>query len=839
VERAVEEAKQKPKLFLARYIRDVLLWRSSDEERVRLMYRAAVPLLLHAVFGPVPEGVTYITQAKSDATFYQPEEIEKLTKPQWDLLKADLQPIAKWLAQRHEDLVEEALRDLAGLNGEEVREPYKENFRKVIEVLDWARDEAIKEGDKALAELGIPENGMGLEIVLLVFVVRRLVAVFKSGESKRCWKRTAFIVGHALVIFPKVSRREQLSEDSVEVLGDILEPCAVDNYLMIDDKMTPLSIYMIQLMPVRKEFNILSPFADKETIEEAKKTVEKLLGKWRRKGFTPPEVFYALGLAVLATEGDVDEGTADLLLYAASAAVQLAAYPAAVLPVLATLRSLGVKAPHRYVATLAAASELTTLDQGTVWYIYFTLQQLENRLLRSERIWPMVYAVNAYSNLLIKQSVYIKDYWGNAAADMCQLYSEVKRRCAMATSDGNLSAQRLLAVAATARVLAVALYSDALAQLVQALCGLNDLEREAEAVRNTLEEAAARPNELRKIMESDADFAEWVTTQSATGDAGMAIEELMAWFVQMLARYKLNHAINKEGELDEKRLEETTNMFKKIAEIHTRPEQRGDYFIINSWALRAHILAAKSWVELLDRAKGYWELWKEAEKSRIPTARYLEAAALTLGECLVYLVASGKKEEASKLLKEYRVLLDYVPEVSVATRLMLKLFGVGEGARLKEVVDVFGAGLFPELILLMLIDCLQRDKALEERGQLSKAKDRVDSVASATSVQAVIGLLRSCIGKIVPETRPLLDKVDGETLVEVLAPGDSQTLLAFMLLAAVEGMADAVRLHGLWGSMAYGEPLARRLFRAVYEKCGDLNSEECKMALLKLYYYHI
>jgi predicted aconitase with swiveling domain len=52
VERAVEEAKKEPKLFFAFYIRDVLLWRSSEEERVRLMYRVAVPLLLHAVLRP-------------------------------------------------------------------------------------------------------------------------------------------------------------------------------------------------------------------------------------------------------------------------------------------------------------------------------------------------------------------------------------------------------------------------------------------------------------------------------------------------------------------------------------------------------------------------------------------------------------------------------------------------------------------------------------------------------------------------------------------------------------------------------------------------------------------
>ena len=89
------------------------------------------------------------------------------------------------------------------------------------------------------------------------------------------------------------------------------------------------------------------------------------------------------------------------------------------------------------------------------------------------------------------------------------------------------------------------------------------------------------------------------------------------------------------------------------------------------------------------------------------------------------------------------------------------------------------------------------------------------------------------------EPHPLLVVADGKTLVEVLTPISPAAQLAFMLLAAVAGRVDAVRLHGLWGSVAYGEPLARRLFRAVYENCGDLNSEGCRLALLKLYYYHI
>jgi hypothetical protein len=110
-------------------------------------------------------------------------------------------------------------------------------------------------------------------------------------------------------------------------------------------------------------------------------------------------------------------------------------------------------------------------------------------------------------------------------------------------------------------------------------------------------------------------------------------------------------------------------------------------------------------------------------------------------------------------------------------------------------------------------------------------------VATAAGDRVAAEILRSVIEEEAPEARPLLGKTDGRTLVEVLAPEYSHTRRAFMLLAAVEGRSDAVRLHGLLGS-AWFKNLVRRLFRAVYENCGDLNSEGCRMALLKLYYYH-
>jgi len=583
---------------------------------------------------------------------------------------------------------------------------------------------------------------------------------------------------------------------------------------------------------LREVASIFSPL-DSAASTIGIETLKALVDSWRRRGFTLPETFYALGLAAMAAGAEVDEETADLLLYAASFAVQEVAHPVAVLPILAALRPLGKKAPHIYVSLLAAASELRTLGQKTVEYIYVALQQLRGRLTDTERIWPLVEAIRAYSNLVRRYPEHIKSGW-RAAANMCSLYDEIKERDAATAPEGGLSAQRLLNTIAKAYVLAAALPGGNLAQHVQWHCGLDDLEKEAETVKSMLDEVAATadPEKLREIMENE-DFAKWVRTRSHTSDIGRAIEDLRAWFTYVLARYKLNHA------LDEMKLEEAAEEFEKVAEMRKRLKHWGNYLIARSLALRACVLAAKSWGELLERAGDFRELWEEVGKHRKPTARYLATAALPLGEYLVYLAASGDKRGA-EVLKKWRWLLDYDGEVSVNTRLMLKLLGVGEGAKLEEVVDVFKPRLSPEYrpALSMLAGLLQKDKVLEICKQLSKSEVCIDAVVAAAGDQEAVERLKLEIEREVPEAHLLLEVADGKTLVEVLTPILPAAQLAFMLLAAVEGRADAVRLHGLWVSARSKRPLARRLFRAVYENCGGLNSEGCRMALLKLYYLH-
>jgi hypothetical protein len=158
---------------------------------------------------------------------------------------------------------------------------------------------------------------------------------------------------------------------------------------------------------------------------------------------------------------------------------------------------------------------------------------------------------------------------------------------------------------------------------------------------------------------------------------------------------------------------------------------------------------------------------------------------------------------------------------------MLKVLGVGEGAKLEEVLDVFEPWLTSEYrpALWLLAGYLQKDEALEICKRLPKSEVCVDAVVSVVGDQEAAEKSKLEIKSETPGARPLRDEVVERTLVEALATTYSHARLAFMLLAAVERRVDAVRLHGLLGSVTYVGNVNQPLFRAVYENCVDLNSE--------------
>jgi hypothetical protein len=843
VERAVEGAKPRPKLFFAHYIWHVLLKGRGDLAR-----KAAVPLLLHAYFGPVPVGVTYATKAVNQGVwrFLKPEELEGVGLE--SLKEDELEPIARWLAQWHEDLVEETLKDLAGLNGEALQKQYKESFRELIEVLNSTRNKVLKEGSKVLDELSFPEEARTSEDFFLTFVNRRLIAVFKGEETRSCWRRVAFIAGHSLVRYTKLPQRDKLPEDFAEVLSVAVEPCAVDAYLTTNGMLSPLSIAVVmfpyfievsyarhipQIRRIRSALSVLSSFVDYEAINTAKEIAEELVKWWRNKGgFILAELFYALGLAALIAETDIDENTADLLLYVAPFAIRRVIHPTVIPMILMALRPLGEKAPHRYVAVLAAATERETLDGVAVQYIYDTVQQLWFHLLETDRRSSLVFAVEIYSDLLTTQSVHTWKFSENILADMCLLYDRLRRKSRLLEREA--SEYDLLTAIAGAYVLDVALERSDLTQLVREYCDLNDLTEEINAVKTVLEDATSA-EKLKRIVKDDADFRQWIAARSVAGDAEIVVAGLRSQFMFKLARYSLRHAVDEKGKIDTGKLREIAKEFEEKAEISRRLNDWGNYLVARGFALRASFLAAESWEEFLATANGFHLLWEEAEKYAL-LPQYLGKVAIALAEYLVYLATSSEIKQIDKLLKERRWLLDYAPRVAVVTRLMLRLFGVRERVELKEIIEELAQSFEEEFLpaLRMWANLTDRD------GALNACVNSVDTELCIDAVMAVTG--NKYAAERLKQEFPLLKlsrELNGKTYVEVISPANSLAQLALMLLATIEGRTDAVRIHGLWASVSYyNEPLLRLLFRSVYENCTDLNSEGCKLALLKLYYLH-
>jgi hypothetical protein len=420
--------------------------------------------------------------------------------------------VVRWLARQHHDTLEEAIKKaaLSPINREKIKpeELYQALLDGFYELMKSGLIMKVKE--------------IAIDWDKIINLIRSSLAgdisQLSEEEKRRCAKRVALVLGHALATYPRLPRREDLPEERGAVLGEALDPCVVDDYMTADGTVAFLAIRVVAFIygaaglhylegapaeaakMLRKAANIFSPLVSAANIIGSE-TLKALVDSWRRRGFTLPEAFYALGLAALAAGAEVDGETADQLLYATSYAVQEVVHPSTVLPVLAALRPLGEKAPHRYVDVLATASELL-LKPETAWYIYVALQQLRIRLLETRRIWPLVNAIAAYSNLLRKHSAHIEDRQEKAVADMCELYNKVRARSVAAMPESNLSAHRLFDAVARAYVLAVALERDDLARHVQQHCGLGDLVEEAEAVRTTLEEAAAHLDELKKLWKA-------------------------------------------------------------------------------------------------------------------------------------------------------------------------------------------------------------------------------------------------------------------------------------------------------------------------------------------------
>ena len=85
----------------------------------------------------------------------------------------------------------------------------------------------------------------------------------------------------------------------------------------------------------------------------------------------------------------------------------------------------------------------------------------------------------------------------------------------------------------------------------------------------------------------------------------------------------------------------------------------------------------------------------------------------------------------------------------------------------------------------------------------------------------------------------LINSLDGKSLIHLVVPRSVIGRLTAIMHALVEGWHDLARAHALMGLVEPGTKLQARLFRELYNTCCDRDNDNYRLALAKLYLYHV
>ena len=333
---------------------------------------------------------------------------------------------------------------------------------------------------------------------------------------------------------------------------------------------------------------------------------------------------------------------------------------------------------------------------------------------------------------------------------------------------------------------------------------------------------------------------------------------------------------------DNNELDKAEELFNEAAEEDREIGGYENYLVDRCWVLRVEaIKGTLIGDELTKLCNKFQQLYEETfnKKHFRFTAQYLGITSDTLGNYVVSLALTGDDKKISKLLEERWWVLNANRRVSVLTRLMLNaLLGhrVGLSSELKgklsvnleELIDVFGSEMYSEFLpaLRVTLGIVKPEDGLEECDSIedpTKRRDCRDAVSAVMNNSDAVRRLREKsinnfheqisgneksgwlrelgfdANVLIGEFGNLVGRLDGKSLVQLIAPRYSTARLALMLHALVNGDEKLAKAQALLGAVYYTGRLPTRLFLEVYEAWRDLNKESFGRAVAKLFFYHV
>jgi hypothetical protein len=777
------------------------------------------------------------------------------------LYGAEGEELSGWLAIRQHDLIEEAIKKLLNYvedKGEgcealgDALKPWKtievvESLRKTIKLMESLRETLSEVSNE------VKDRDSAVKYFAIIYD-EKLTNTLKLFSN--CWKRAALIIGYALAGYGSVPRPEDLRKDVAESLGDALNRCEIDDYLLVGDEIPQLIPQLIQRLIRNYACILAEAFIDK--YGEAVAEVRRVLNIAKDRDISDAEEFYGLGLASIiakAVESDkpIKPSDADAALHIASFAILDVASPDLIRPILDVLEPLRGKAPHRYLELLAPASDMENLDRDTVEYIFDELNEILDDYgdVVKRYAWSLVYAIDVYTNLLRGYLMYF--------SDETDIEDVVGRVVGLLNELDKLSPS--LGVIAWAHALAPALEHEDVRELMEKALSIDVVDKANEV----LEKLSKLRGKVKGLMRNK-EFMGYVESGYVKADeeaVKTAILEASSHLKSALARYRL----------DNDELKEAEELFNEVAEERGEIGEYEGYLVARGLALRVE--AIKDPLAGDELVKKFQQLYEETfnEEHFKPTAEYLSDASGTLGDYLVSLALTGDGKKINELPEEHWQVLNADKQVSVLTRLTLnallrprgRLSGKLEGklsVNPEELINAFESDVDSELLPALRV-ALGIAKPEDEIEPCVEFIDEgcIDSILAVEGDSAAVERLRNRLinafrevlnvrlnsfkelgvnaDVLFNEFRGLVNGLDGKSLVQLPAPISSMARLALMLHALINGDEELAKAHALIGALYYGKLLGR-LFLEAYRACCDLkNSEEFRRVIASLFFFHV
>jgi hypothetical protein len=499
---------------------------------------------------------------------------------------------------------------------------------------------------------------------------------------------------------------------------------------------------------------------------------------------------------------------------------------------------------------------MENLDSGTVRYILSELSYVLSNYGDVVRgyAWSLVYAVNAYANLLRTNPMYFSDEVEDVVGRVADLLNELSK---LKTS---------LGVIAWAYALLPALIHGIVRGLMEEKLGIDVVGKANEV----LEELNYMRNRVQELM-GDKEFMGYVKSRFIKADeeaVKKGILEVASLLKHALANYRLDN-----NELDEAR-----DLFNEVAEEYRGIGDYENYLAARSWVLRVETIEGSLVGEKL--VNEFRQLYEETFNVEhfMPTANYLSIASGTLCEYLVSLALMGDHETINKLLEEHLWVLNANKQVSVLTRLMLNallrprvgLSGELEGklsVNPEELIDAFGYEALRNYLpaLRVAFGMISPEDGYEECKSSEDLTERWNCEGAVLAVMDDSEAIWWLRGKLINGFQQILENersgwlrelgfdanamisefgklvygLDGKSLVQLIAIDSSTALLALILHALINGNKELAKAHAPKGVIYYFSKLLRRLYLEAYKACCDLESESFRLAIARLFFLHI